>query len=50
MQFAIPAAPNPAWSMAPSDFSSSAQSFQIYTVAEARGRLTKTHPVNFLNW
>lgn len=35
MQFAIPAAPNPAWSMAPSDFSSSVQGFQIYIAAEA---------------
>lgn len=50
MQFAIPAAPNPAWSMAPSDFSSSMQGFQIYIVAEARGRSTKRYPVNFLNW
>lgn len=50
MRFAIPAAPNPAWSMAPSDFSSSVQGLQIYIVAEARGRLTKSYPVNFLNW
>lgn len=50
MQFAIPAAPNPAGSMAPSDFSSSVQGVLIYIVAETRGRLTKSYPVTFLNW
>lgn len=42
MQFAIPAAQNPGWSMALSDFSSSAQGFLIYIAAEAGGSLTKS--------
>lgn len=50
MQFAIPAAQNPSCSMAPSDFSSSAQGFLIYIAAGGRESLTKSYSVHFLNW
>lgn len=42
MQFAIPAAQNPGWSMAPSDFSSAEQGALISTAAGAGGSLTKS--------
>lgn len=33
-----------------SDVSSSAEGFPVYIVAAVRGSLTKSYPVNFLNW